>query len=125
VFFYFVKVTVTTGGSQSFAITQSTTYTPTTGTQYFAVTPGSAVYDSGCNVIAQIPEGAPTVSGGVATTTVTFSGAPGTYFIGLKYSAKSIVGSGPANTTPGFSYPYTIQTSGVAGSAQGLNLVHT
>jgi hypothetical protein len=116
VFFYWAEIKVMTGGS--FTVTQSVpTYTPTKGTQYFAVTSGSFVYTTGCTTLSSIKSGG-------QTTTFSLSG-PGTYIIGIKYSAKSIVGSGPAGTTKNFTYPYTFQITGFSASLQKLNLVHS
>jgi hypothetical protein len=56
--------------------------------------------------------------------TVTFSAKTGEYYIGLKYSTDSVVGSGPAATTSGAAYAYLFQTENVANSASGLQLIH-
>jgi hypothetical protein len=126
VIFYWVKIQVPSGGTfpatQTFTITQSTTYTPTTGTQYFAKASGSFAYDKNCNTLST------TIGGTDPSRTVTFTAAaPGTYFIGIKYSPDSIVGSGPAAThsvLPNNNYLYTFQTTGVAGSTSTVALNH-
>jgi hypothetical protein len=118
-FYYWVSIPVGTAGSQSFTITQVTTYTATTGTQYFAVSSGGSAYDGSCTPLAT------TITGGGASTMVSFTAAaPGTYVIGLKFSTHAVIGSSPASSTPGFSYSYTFSTSGVSGSMQGLSLTH-
>jgi uncharacterized repeat protein (TIGR01451 family) len=118
VLFYWVKLTVTSSGLHTYTITQSTTYAPTTGTQYFALAAGSFAYDGSCNTLPT------TITGPANNLTVQFSGAPGTYYIGIKYRPKSVVGSGPAATTPGSFYTYTFQTTGVGGSTSSVKLIH-
>jgi hypothetical protein len=51
VLFYWVKVKVSTTGTQSFKITQVTDYSPTTGTRYFSLASGSGAYDGSCNTL--------------------------------------------------------------------------
>jgi len=115
VFFYWVKVTVSSAGPQAFFITQSTTYSPTTGTNLFALAAGSFAYDGSCNTLST------TITGGADNLKVAFNAAaPGTYFIGIKYSTRSIVGSSPATTN----YLYTFSTTGVGGSNSTINLNH-
>jgi uncharacterized repeat protein (TIGR01451 family) len=115
VFFYWVKVTVPTAGPQAFFVTQSTTYHPTSGTNLFALAAGSSAYDGSCNTLST------TITGGNDNLKVAFNApAPGTYFIGIKYSTKSIVGSAPATTN----YVYTFTTTGVGGSISKINLNH-
>jgi hypothetical protein len=118
-FWYFVKVQVTTPGTQSFTVTQSTTYAPTTGTPFFSLGGGSTAYDGSCNPLGT------TVTGGGASTTVSFTAATaGTYIVSVKFSTHSVIGSSPASDTPGFSYNYTFATTGASGSTQGLMLTH-
>jgi hypothetical protein len=122
VFFYWVPVKVSTTGTQTFTITQGTTYSPTTGTRYFTLAAGSFAYDGSCHTLKT------TISGGTANAnavTVTFSAkTTGTYYIGLKYSTGSIVGSGPAATTSVSPYAYLFQTANVTNSTSGLQLIH-
>ncbi len=88
VIFYWVKVTVSSAGTQTFTIMQSTTYSPTTGTKLFAVASGSFAYNGNCNTLAT------TIGGTNASRTVTFTAAAaGTYFIGIKYTTSAVVGS--------------------------------
>jgi hypothetical protein len=116
--FYWVKITVTSSGLHTYTIVQTTNYAPTTGSPYFTIASGSFAYDGACNTLA-------TTLGGTANNlTVTFSGAPGTYFIGIKYSPKAVVGTGPATTTSGSFYTYTFQTTGVGGSTSSVKLIH-
>jgi hypothetical protein len=118
-FWYFVSISVSSPGSQSFTITQSTNYAPTSGTPYFSLGGGSTGYDGSCNPLGT------TVTGGGASTTVSFTApAAGTYIVGVKFMTHSVVGSSQANTTPGFSYNYTFATTGASGSTQGLMLTH-
>ncbi|HEV2474950.1 MAG TPA: hypothetical protein VGX22_00315, partial [Candidatus Dormibacteraeota bacterium] len=118
VMFYWVKITVVTGGNHTYTITQSTTYTPAFGNNLFNVAAGSFAYDSNCNTLST------TLGSDPSNLTVAFKGAPGVYYIGIKYSPKSIVGSGPASTTPGSSYTYTFATTGVGGSTSTIKLTH-
>jgi hypothetical protein len=118
-FLYFVSIPVSTAGPQSFTITQTTNYSPTTGTPFFGLGSGSTALDGNCNSLGT------TVTGGGASTTVGFTAsAPGTYVIAVKYTTHSVIGSSPASDTPGFSYNYTFSTGGVSGSTQGLQLTH-
>jgi hypothetical protein len=122
-FAYWVKVTVTSAGPQNFVISQSTTYAPTTGNRYFRVDDGSGAYDGKCHDLRT--RTSTTISGGYANTRVSFTAAAaGTYYIGLEYSTRSIIGSGPASATPGFSYQYTFMTNGVLGSRSSMSLTH-
>jgi hypothetical protein len=121
VLFYWVAETVTASGPQSFTITQTTNYSPSKGTQYFGLAAGSSAYNGQCTTLAT----GLSVSGTGASVTVTFNAAaPGTYYIGLKYSTKTVVGSGPASTTPGFFYQYTFSDGTVAGTS-GVKLQHS
>jgi hypothetical protein len=118
-FYYFVKVQVTTPGTQTFTVTQSSSYAPTTGTALFAEQSGGSAYDGSCNMLST------TVTGDPSSLTVTFT-APtaGTYILGLHYMTHSIVGSADASSTAGFTYNYTFATTGASGSTQGLTLTH-
>ncbi|HEV2414630.1 MAG TPA: Ig-like domain repeat protein, partial [Candidatus Dormibacteraeota bacterium] len=124
VLFYWVQVHASSAGAQTFTITQSTTYNPTTGARFFSVAAGSFAYDSSCNALSTTLS--TSVSGGVQSLTVKFNApAAGTYVIGIKYSPKSIVGSGPASTSHGPNYVYTFATTGVVGSTSTVNLTHS
>jgi hypothetical protein len=116
-FWYYVAVSATTTGTNTFTITQSTNYAPTTGTPFFTLGSGTMVYDANCNPLST------TVTGtGDPTVTVSFTGVAGTtYVIGVKYTTHSVVGSGPACTTSGCSYGYTFATTGASAS---LSLTH-
>jgi hypothetical protein len=121
VFFYWVKVTVTTTGKQTFNITQSTTYSPTTGSNLYTLASGSSAYDKNCNTVST------TITGTAANHQVVFTAtSAGTYYIGLKYSTNAIVGSGPAATAfkAPYNYLYTFSTTQVAGSTSKLELNH-
>jgi hypothetical protein len=118
-FWYLVKVQVTTPGTQSFTVTQTTTYAPTTGTPFFALGGGSAGFDGNCNELST------TTTGGGQSTTVSFTAATaGTYEVGVKFMTHAPIGSSPASDTPGFTYNYTFSTTGASGSTQGLMLTH-
>jgi hypothetical protein len=122
VIFYWVKVTVSSPGSQTFHVTETTTYSPTTGTKLFGLASGSFAYDGSCNTLAT------TITGTEDGLQVFFTATTaGTYFIGLKYSPKDVVGSGPAATSfvPPFNYLYTFATTGVAGSTSTVAFNHT
>jgi len=117
IFYYWVKVTAP-AGNNTVVVNQSIT----TGNfnTLFAVQSGSTVYNSSCkNAHGNFTQS--TINNTTGTVTITFS-APtaGIYYIGIKFQASSIDGkTTPAPTTVGYSY----STTGVAGSAQGLNLV--
>jgi uncharacterized repeat protein (TIGR01451 family) len=108
VFFYWVKVS----GGGTYTVTQ--TATPPYKT--FTLASGTAVFNSSCSKI-----GAATFSQNAAgTVTVTFSGT-GTFYIGIKYDSGAVVGqTAPAG---GGTIHYDFETSSVAGSEQGLDLV--
>jgi hypothetical protein len=123
-FFYWVRVAISTAGSQSFTITQATTYAPTTGTGSITLaTSGSVAYGPSCTTLARQLNGGTTTK---PTVTISFSAAAaGTYFIRLKYSTASVVGSGPAFTSRSAgSYAYTFQTTGLSSSTATLVLQH-
>jgi hypothetical protein len=123
VFFYWVKLTVTTTGKQTFNITQMTNYNPsTTGTGLFTKASGSFAYNGNCTALSTTI----TANTTAADYKVVFTApATGTYYIGIKYTTKAIVGSGPAAIKPANpNYLYTFSTSGVAGSTNKLNLNH-
>jgi hypothetical protein len=121
VFFYWVKVTVSSAGKQTFSITQTTTYSPTTGTNLFTLASGSFAYNGNCTTLST------TITGTDANRQVVFTAAAaGTYYIGIKYTTSAVVGSGPAATkfvTP-YNYLYTFSTAGVAGSTSTIALNH-
>jgi len=111
VFFYWVTVTAT-AGQNTFTIHQNIT----TGnfSTFFTVASGSSAFRSDCvKLNTQISQ-----SG--ADTTVTFNASSaGTYIIGIKYSANSVVGANAPNPT---TVHYDISTNGVPGSTDGLDL---
>jgi hypothetical protein len=114
VFFYWLKVTAP-AGSNTFTITQTITTGNFNG--FFNIQSGSDVFSSNCNSVS------PTITQNPTTkaVTVTFNApAAGTYFIGVKYSANSVVGS-PA-PSPGTTVHYNLMTTGVPGSTSGLDL---
>jgi hypothetical protein len=121
-FWYWVNVPATAAGPQSFTITQATTYAPGTGSPFFLLGSGTAVFDGSCNPLAA------SASGGTATSpdvTVSFNApSAGSFNIAVKLATHSIIGSSPASMTSGFSYTYTFATTGVGGSTQTLLLTH-
>ncbi len=117
-FNYWVKVTAA-AGSNTFVINQSIT----TGnfSTLFALTSGSAVFDSGCKSIKATFTQSST-NGATGTITATFNAASaGTCYIEVKLSTANIQGK-PA-PSPGSTVGYSYSTTGVAGSTAGLNLV--
>jgi hypothetical protein len=126
VFFYWVKVTVTTAGKQTYNILQSTTYSPTTGTAMFAKANGSFAYNGSCGTLSTTISPAGTGPTGSDYKVVFTAPTAGTYYIGIKYTTSTIVGSGPAATkfVSPQNYLYTFSTSGVSGSSNTLALNH-
>jgi len=115
VFFYWVAVTAP-AGNNSVTITQTITTGNFTG--LFNMASGSNVFSSSCNSLT------PTITQNTTTGAVTVQwNAPtaGTYFIGIKYDSKSIVGD-PA-PSPGTTVHYNFATTGVPGSTSGLDLI--
>ena len=112
-----MKVTAP-AGNNTFVVNQSIT----TGNfnTLFAIQSGSNVYNSSCtNAHGNFTQS--TINNTTGTVTVTFN-APiaGVYFIGIKFQTSSVDGkTAPTPTTVGYGY----STTGVSGSAQGLNLV--
>jgi hypothetical protein len=115
VFFYWVSVTVASGGSHSVTITQ-TIEPGNTFTCKFAVTSGSSVFDSNCVNVAD------TITQDPATgaVTATFTAPAGTYIIGIKYDSHSIAGCTAPNPT---TVHYDFTTTGVPLSTQTLDLI--
>jgi hypothetical protein len=117
VFYYWVKVTAPAGGN-TFMVNQS--ITAGNFNTLFAIANGSNVYNSSCtNAHGNFTQS--TINNTTGTVTVTFN-APtaGIYYIGIKFQTSSVDGkTAPTPTTVGYSY----STTGVSGSAQGLNLV--
>jgi hypothetical protein len=115
VFFYYVKVTVP-AGNNIVTVTQTITGVNTFTGKFDFKSSGSSVYNSACNGLSET-----FTQNSSGTVTVTFN-APtaGTYVIGLKYDSKSIVGLPAPNPT---TVHYVFETTGVAGSAQGLDLI--
>jgi hypothetical protein len=119
VFFYWVTVKVESSGTVTKTITQGTTYAPKLGKPYFVLGAGSFAYSESCatgSALSTMIEGPPQ-----ALKVKFHAASPGTYFIGIKYQTKSIVGSGPAAG----SYNYTFETTGIGGSTSGLTLKHS
>jgi hypothetical protein len=117
VFFYWVKVTVPAGNSNSFTITE-TIAASNFGTPFALANGGNNVFDLNCNALSETITQDPT-SGAV---TVTFN-APtaGTYIISLKYDAGSVKGA--AAPSPTTTVHYDFNTTGVPGSTNGLDLI--
>jgi hypothetical protein len=117
-FEYWVTVTAA-AGSNTFVINQSIT----TGnfSKLFAISSGSAVYNSGCRAIKGATFTQSSTNGTTGTITATFSApSAGTYYIKLKFDASSVVGQPPPSpSTVGYSF----DTIGVPGSTAGLSLI--
>jgi uncharacterized repeat protein (TIGR01451 family) len=111
VMFYWVKVTAA-AGSNTFTITQI----QSTTSNAFTVASGSQAYNSGCTALSTTVTQATN-----GTVTVVFNApSAGTYYIGIKYSPKSVAGeTAPSPST----VTYTFSTSGVTGSTSTVNLV--
>jgi hypothetical protein len=117
-FNYWVKVTAA-AGSNTFVINNSIT----TGnfSTLFALTSGSAVYDSTCkSVKATFTQSGTTGTTGTITAKFTAASA-GTYYIAVKISTSNI--QAKAAPSPGSTVGYSYSTTGVAGSTAGLSLV--
>ena len=112
VFFYWVQVDAV-AGSNTFTIDQAIT-TGNFDSHFFSQASGSFAYNSGCTKInANI-----STSGSVTTITFNASSA-GTYIIGIKYDATSVVGfAAPSPTT----VHYTFTLTGFSSSTEGLDL---
>jgi hypothetical protein len=107
VFFYWIKVS----GGGSYTVTQ--TATPPYKT--FTMASGTAVFNASCSKV-----NATFSQNSAGAVTVTFSGS-GTFYIGIKYDTGAVVGqTAPANNG---SIHYTFETTGIAGSAQSIDLV--
>jgi hypothetical protein len=117
VFYYWVKVTASVGNN-TFVVNQA--ITTSNFNTLFAIANGSNVYNSSCtNGHGNFTQS--TINNTTETVTVTFN-APtaGIYYIGIKFQKSSVDGqTAPTPPTVGYSY----STTGVSGSAQGLNLV--
>jgi hypothetical protein len=118
VFFYWVKVTVTSAGSKTFTINQNIVSTNNNFTKKFAFASGSNAFTSSCVAVkgTKITQNATT-----SAVTVTFNAsAAGTYVIGIKYNSTSV--KGVTAPSPNTQVDYQFSTSGVAGSTQGISL---
>jgi len=114
VFFYWIKVNVTTAGPQTFTIQQSITSSDNNFDHFFTTASGSFVYDSNCVKVRT-----QSVS---STGVVTFTApSTGTYIIGVKYDASSVKGFTAPGPTTTVDYQFEIPT--VAGSAQALHFI--
>jgi hypothetical protein len=107
VFFYWLKVTAVVG-SNTFHVTEAATPTPF---PIFLLGNAVQVFDSNCGGVT-----GSTVTQNSTTGTVTASfsagaGQAGTYFLGIKYSSKSVAGFSVPSPLP--TYHYTFQTTEV------------
>jgi uncharacterized protein len=114
-FFYWVKVDVG-AGARSAVVDQSILTANFTRT--FSLGSGSQpVYNAGCASV----RGATATQAANGDVTVNWTAAAGgTFYIGLKYSTSSIVGG--AKPDPGTNVDYTFETTGIAGSTEGVRL---
>jgi hypothetical protein len=112
-FLYWVKVTAS-AGNNTLRITQTIT-TGNFNTFFASIGSGSNVFDSNCVSLER--------SGGQSGNTVQVrfnAPAAGTYFIGINFSAHSLIGQ-PAPSPTTVHYDFT--TNGVPDSISGLDLV--
>jgi hypothetical protein len=136
VFFYWTTVKSYQAGSNTFIVQQSAVNVSggTFYNHFFAVANGSFVYNSDCTKAGGTGGSiGPTTAGtNRATSTVTFTAsAVGlTFFIGIKYSPSSIVGS-PTPASPTGKATYSFATSGAPpnqnlfGPASNITLQHS
>jgi hypothetical protein len=131
VFFYWTPIKVTSAGQQSFTITESTNYSPTTvpsgSSRYFPFAAGSLAYTSACGTLATTITSNTSNGANPATVTVMFTApSAGTYIIGIKFTTKSIAGTGPAFTSAsqGF-YTYQFETNADPTTHASVELVHS
>jgi hypothetical protein len=116
VFFYWVRLEGVTAGSHTYTITQTIT-TGNFDSHFFDSARGSNVFTATCTAVKPTPS--ISTANGVTTVSFTASSA-GTYFIGIKFDAKSVQGFPvPSPTT----VHYDFSTTGVTSSTSGLDLV--
>jgi uncharacterized repeat protein (TIGR01451 family) len=118
VFFYWDKVTAP-AGTQTYTLTQSATPTPPA---LFAEAAGSGVFDANCSSVS----GATVRPNADGSVTIQFNaGSGGSFFIGIKYSAKSIAGATVGAGDPTFTYTFGLVLGGnpVAQSGASVKLV--
>ncbi|MGE5248877.1 MAG: hypothetical protein ACM3QS_01585 [Bacteroidota bacterium] len=114
VFFYWVEVDAV-AGSNTYTIDQAIT-TGNFDSHFFSQASGSFAYAPDCTKIGS------TISTSNGVTTITFNaGTPGTYVIGIKYDAGSVVGF--TAPSPGTTVSYTFTLDGFQTSTKGLDLV--
>jgi hypothetical protein len=84
-------------------------------TTKFGIASGSFAYNASCTKVSS----ATVKQNADGSVTVTFGGT-GTFYIGIKYDPKTVVGQptpSPSTVT------YTFETTGVAGSADSVQLM--
>jgi uncharacterized repeat protein (TIGR01451 family) len=118
VFFYWDKVTAP-AGTQTYTLTQSATPTPP---GLFALGSGSGVFNSSCSSVSATIT--PNADGSV-TITFNAGSSGGTFFIGIKYNAKSVAGKTVGPGDPTFTYTFGLVLGGnpVAQSGASVKLV--
>jgi len=117
VFFYWIEVTATVTGQNTFVIDQNNDQA--TFNHFFNVASGSNVFSTDCTRVAgnAITQG---TGLDVDKTTITFNGTIGTnYIIGVKYDSGSVKGFDTPNPT---TVNYTFETLGISGSTEGIAL---
>ena len=117
VFFYWIDVTATVTGPNTFVIDQNNDQA--TFNHFFNVASGSNVFTTNCTRVA-----GNTITQGTGLnadkTTITFNGTIGThYIIGVKYDSGSVKGFSAPNPT---TVNYTFETLGILGSTEGIAL---
>jgi hypothetical protein len=130
VFFYWTPIKVTSAGLQSYTITESTNYNPTTvplgSSRYFPFAAGSFAYTPACATLSTTITSDTSNGANPATVTVMFTApSAGTYFIGIKFTTKSVAGTGPAFTSAsqGF-YTYQFETNADPTTHASVELIH-
>jgi len=117
VFFYWIDVTATVTGQNTFVIDQNNDQA--TFNHFFNVASGSNVFTTNCSRVAgnSITQG---TGLNADKTTITFNGTMGThYIIGVKYDSGSVKGFSAPNPT---TVNYTFETLGIPGSIEGIAL---
>jgi hypothetical protein len=116
VFFYWVKVTSTTAGQNTFTINQS--ITSGNFTTPFTFASGSNVFTASCSTASGVL--ITQAASGNVTVKFNASAAGQTFIIGIKYDTSAV--KGKAAPTPS-TVTYSFNTVGVPGTTQGLSLV--
>ena len=115
VFVYWVKVTTSVAGTNTFTLHQDVD--PTSFAKYLGLASGSGAFSSTCVRASGVRF---SQSGADTTVRFTAPAAGSTYYLGVKYDAKSLKGFAPP--PPPGTATYTFSTSTLPASAQSINL---